>query len=80
MIRSLWIFQVKTKTEGSFKRCKARPVGDGKSQREGIDCDETFSPVIKPATISIVLIIALSKSWSIHQLDVKKCVSLWSLD
>ena len=52
-------------------RYKARLVGDGKSQRDGIDCDETFSPVVKPASIRVVLSIAIAKSWSIHQLDVK---------
>jgi hypothetical protein len=36
-----------------------------------LDCDETFSPVVKPATIRTVLSIALSKSWPIHQLDVQ---------
>ena len=36
-----------------------------------IDCDKTFSPMVKPAIIRIVLSIALSKSWSIHKLDVK---------
>ena len=58
-------------SEGAFERYKTRLVGDGKSQREGINCDETFSPVVKPASIRIVLSIALSLSWSIHQLDVK---------
>ena len=65
------IFWVKTKSDGSFERYKTHLVNDGKSQREGIDCDETFSLVVKPATIRIVLSSALSKSWSIHQLDVK---------
>ena len=69
--RSLWIFRLKTKSDGSFERYKARLVGDGKSQREGIDCDETFSLVVKPATIRIVLSIPLFKSWTIHQLDIK---------
>ncbi|GAU48004.1 hypothetical protein TSUD_404810 [Trifolium subterraneum] len=45
--------------------------GDGRSQIAGVDCDETFSPVVKPATIRTVLTIALSKSWPIHQLDVQ---------
>ncbi|GJX79317.1 ribonuclease H-like domain-containing protein [Tanacetum coccineum] len=50
---------------------KARLVANGSSQQLGIDCDETFSPVVKPATIHIVLSLALSRHWPIHQLDVK---------
>ncbi|KAJ9541276.1 hypothetical protein OSB04_027782 [Centaurea solstitialis] len=41
------------------------------SQQVGIDCGETISPVVKPATIRTVLALALSHSWPIHQLDVK---------
>ena len=36
-----------------------------------MDFDETFSPVVKPATVHIVLSLALSRRWPIHQLDVK---------
>lgn len=59
------------KSDGSFERHKARLVGNGASQQVGVDCGETFSPVVKPATIRTVLSLALSKAWSIHQLDAK---------
>lgn len=71
VIRSMWIFRHKRKSDGSFERYKARLVGDGKTQQQGIDCDETFSPVVKPTTTRTVLSIAISKSWSVRQLDVK---------
>nr|GEZ41027.1 ribonuclease H-like domain-containing protein [Tanacetum cinerariifolium] len=50
-----------------------RPAGvaNGSSQQLGIDYDETFSPVVKPATIRTVLSLAVSRKWPIHQLDVK---------
>ncbi|GJR86467.1 retrovirus-related pol polyprotein from transposon TNT 1-94 [Tanacetum coccineum] len=50
---------------------KARLVTNERNQQQGIDCDETFSPVVKPATISTVLSLAVSRDWPIHQLDVK---------
>ena len=36
-----------------------------------MDYDEIFSPVVKPATVRMVLSLALSCSWLVHQLDVK---------
>nr|GEX21404.1 ribonuclease H-like domain-containing protein [Tanacetum cinerariifolium] len=37
----------------------------------GIDCDETFSLIVKPATIRTILSLAISRDWPIHQLGVK---------
>ncbi|KAG7600292.1 GAG-pre-integrase domain [Arabidopsis suecica] len=71
IIRSMWLFRHKFKADGTLSRYKARLVANGKSQQPGIDCEETFSPVVKPATIRTVLSVATSRDWPLHQLDVK---------
>nr|GEV70258.1 ribonuclease H-like domain-containing protein [Tanacetum cinerariifolium] len=58
-------------SHGSLSRYKACLVANGRSQQQGIDCDETFSLVVKSATIRTVLSLAISRAWLIHQLDVK---------
>lgn len=71
VIRCMWLFRHKFKSDGLLERYKARLVVNGKSQTVGIDCEDTFSPVVKPTTIRTVLSLAVSRSWPIHQLDVK---------
>ncbi|GJS23803.1 ribonuclease H-like domain-containing protein [Tanacetum coccineum] len=69
IVRSMWLYKHKYNADGSLNRYKARLVANGRSQQQGIDCDETFSPVVKPATIRTVLSLAVSRQWHIHQLD-----------
>ncbi|GKA40981.1 ribonuclease H-like domain-containing protein [Tanacetum coccineum] len=71
VVHSMWLFRHKFNADGSLSRYKARLVANGRSQQQGIDCDETFSPVVKPATIHTVLSLAVSRDLPIHQLDVK---------
>ncbi|GKF60295.1 ribonuclease H-like domain-containing protein [Tanacetum coccineum] len=71
VVRSMWLFKHKFNADGSLCSYKARLVANGHSQQQGIDCDETFSPVVKPATIRTVLSLAVSREWPIYQLDMK---------
>ncbi|XP_021985328.1 uncharacterized mitochondrial protein AtMg00810-like [Helianthus annuus] len=71
VIRCMWLFRHKLKADGTLDRYKVRLVVNGKSQTVGIDCTDTFSPVVKPATIRTVLSIAITRGWHINQLDVK---------
>jgi len=70
IISGKWVFRHKLNPDGSLERYKARWVVRGFTQRTGIDFGETFTPVVKPATIRIVLTIAASRRWSTRQLDV----------
>ncbi|GKA93370.1 ribonuclease H-like domain-containing protein [Tanacetum coccineum] len=71
IVRSMWLFRHKYNADGTLSRYKARLVANGSTQLAGIDVDETFSPVVKPATIQTVLSLAISRHWPVHQLDVK---------
>ena len=69
-IGNKWVFKVKQNPDGTLNKYKARLVDKGFHQQQGFDFTETFSPVIKPVIVRIVLTIAIAKRWHITQLDV----------
>jgi hypothetical protein len=70
IISCKWVFRVKQHLDGSIDKLKARLVARGFTQQYGIDCHETFSPVVKPATVRLVLSLAVSRGWHTRQIDI----------
>jgi hypothetical protein len=71
IVTAKWIFKHKLKKDDSLDRCKARWVLRGFTHYPEVDYDETFSPVVKPATVQTVLTLVVSRDWPVHQLNVK---------
>ena len=57
--------------DGKITKHKARLVARGFQQEDGIDYEETFASVAKPASTRILLALAAILSWFVHQGDVK---------
>jgi hypothetical protein len=61
-----WVYKIKRKSDGTIDRYKARLVANGFKQRYGIDYEDTFSLVVKSATIRLVLSLVVSKGWNLR--------------
>lgn len=61
-----WVIKTKLSSYGSLDKLKVMLVAKGYEQEEGIDYIETYSPVVRIATIRMVLHAA-----TIQKLDIK---------
>ena len=70
-IENKWIFKKKMDADGNVTVYKARLVVKGFRQVQGVDYDETFSPVAMLKSVRIMLAIAAFFDYEIWQMDVK---------
>lgn len=79
-VTSRWVNTDKYGPDGQLIRHKSRLVARGFQQEEGIDYEETYASVVKPASTRILLALAAILSWRIHQGDVKTAFLNSNLD
>ena len=70
LVGNKWVFKNKTKADGLIERYKARLVAQGFPQKQGLDYDETFSPVIRFETFRSLVATAIQHCLKLHQLDI----------
>ncbi|CAI7880757.1 unnamed protein product [Closterium sp. NIES-54] len=68
IVDGMWIFRVK-RPPGSLPVFKACYVARGFSQRQGVDCFQTFSPTPKMTTLLVLLHVAAQREYELHSLD-----------
>jgi hypothetical protein len=71
VVSSKWLFKIKHAADGSIEKYKERFVARGFSQKEGIDYEDTFTPIARYTSIRTIIALATKMKWKLHQMDVK---------
>ncbi|CAN6455989.1 unnamed protein product [Victoria cruziana] len=66
-----WIFKTKRDSSSNIERYKPRLVAKGITQKEGIDYNETFSPVSTKDSFRIIMAFVAHFDLELHQMDIK---------
>lgn len=65
-----WVLKVKKNLDDTINKYKVRIVAKGYHQQFDFDFNGTFSQVVKPITIHVILTLALTNKWKLQQINV----------
>lgn len=68
-VKTKWIFKTKRDNNGKIVRHKARLVAKGYTQRQGVDYNETYAPVVRYTSVRFLVALAVQRGLKIHQMD-----------
>src|SRR5579871_866954 len=80
VIDTKWVFHLKHNVDGSIEKRKGRFVARGFTQVEGIDYNETYSPVVSYSSLRTLIALAIEYDLILHQMDVKNIYLNGELD
>jgi hypothetical protein len=66
-----WVFKLKRDEVGAIIKHKARLMARGFLQREGINFDDVFAPVVRMESVRLLHALTTQEGWCVHHMDVK---------
>jgi hypothetical protein len=69
IVGSRWVFKTKVNAQGEIVKYRSRIVAQGFTQVEGVDYDDTFSPVARLTSLRVLLTLVATEDLELHQMD-----------
>ena len=69
IIDTVWALRRKRYPDGRVKKLKARLCARGFMQEQGVDYDDTYSPVVAWSTVRLLLILSILQNYKTKQID-----------
>jgi hypothetical protein len=66
-----WVYKTKYDSQGKVERFKSRLMAKGFMEREGIDYNDSFSPVSCKDSFRIIMTLVAHYDMELHQMDIK---------
>jgi hypothetical protein len=71
VIDSRWLYKIKHTVDGNINKYQLKFVPEGFSQKEGVDYEETFAPIVGYTSTRPIMSFTSIFGWPLYQMDVK---------